>query len=82
MKAILAVLLLCASAQGALAKGPDCSAIPGTVGRLACYDAASPPKPQKPAAAEHDALRAPYQDPFAAEDARTQAKLKNICRGC
>ena len=31
---------------------------------------------------ENDAWRAPYQDPFVAEDARTVAKLKNICRGC
>src|SRR6185312_320049 len=31
---------------------------------------------------ETDAGRPPYKDPFAAEEARTAAKLKNICRGC
>jgi hypothetical protein len=31
---------------------------------------------------ETDASRAAYQDPFVAEEARTAAKLKNICRGC
>jgi hypothetical protein len=50
--------------------------------RLACYDAASPPKIKKPAVVEDDASRAAYQDPFIAEDARTAARLKNICRGC
>ena len=82
MKKTFAVLVFCAVTQGALAKGPDCSTISGTVGRLACYDAASPPKPQKPAAAERNAARTTYKDPFAAEDARTSARLKNICRGC
>ncbi|WP_229159906.1 type VI secretion protein [Bradyrhizobium brasilense] len=66
----------------ALAKGPDCRAIAGTTARLACYDAAYPPKLEKPAIAEGDAGRPPYKDPFAAEEARTAAKLKTICRGC
>jgi hypothetical protein len=53
-------------------------------GRLACYDAAVPPKIEKPAAVgvERDLSRAAYKDPFIAEDAKTTAKLKNICRGC
>jgi hypothetical protein len=82
MKTILAVLALCAFAQSALAVGPDCRAIESAIGRLACYDAASPPKMEKPAAVENDVSRAAYKDPFIAEDARTTAKLKNICRGC
>jgi hypothetical protein len=82
MRKILAVLALCTFAQGALAAGPDCSAIEHTSERLACYDAASPPKTKKPAAVEGDTSRAAYQDPFVAEEARTAAKLKNICRGC
>jgi hypothetical protein len=82
MKMTLAVLALCAFAQSALAAGPDCRAIESTSGRLACYDAASPPKMEKPAAVENDVSRAAYKDPFVAEDARTTAKLKNICRGC
>jgi hypothetical protein len=82
MKKTLAVLALCAFAQGAHATGPDCSAIESTSGRLACYDAASPPKIKKPAVVENDASRAAYKDPFFVEDAQTTAKLKNICRGC
>lgn len=82
MKIALAVLALCACAQGALAAGPDCRAIESTSGRLACYDAASPPRIAKPAVVESDASRPAYKDPFVAEDARTAAKLKGICRGC
>jgi hypothetical protein len=82
MKIIVAVSVLCAFAQSALAKEPDCRSIENANGRLACYDAASPPKAAKPAAVESDASRPPFTDPFVAEDARTTAKLKNICRGC
>ena len=82
MRTTLAVLALCAFAQSAHATGPDCSAIESTSGRLACYDAASPPKIKKPAVVENDTSRAAYKDPFIAEDAQTTAKLKTICRGC
>jgi hypothetical protein len=82
MKIAFAVLTLCACAQGALAAGPECRTIESTSGRLACYDAATPPRIAKPVAIEGDASRPPYKDPFIAEDARTTAKLKGICRGC
>jgi hypothetical protein len=82
MKMTLAVLALCGCAQGALAAGPDCRAIEKTSERLACYDAASPAKKDKPVAAGNDASRAAYKDPFVAEDAQLNARLKNICRGC
>jgi hypothetical protein len=82
MKMILAVLAVSTCAQSALAAGPDCRAIEDTSVRLACYDAAYPPKMEKPAAIESDASRAGYKDPLIAEDARTAAKLRNICRGC
>ena len=82
MKRILAVFVLCAVAQSAFAMGPDCSAIEPASERLACYDAASPPKAKKPVGVENDGSRAAYKDPFIVEDARTSAKLKNICRGC
>jgi hypothetical protein len=83
MRMTLAALVLCAFAQSANATGPDCSAIESTSGRLACYDAMSPPlKIKKPEVVENDTSRPPYKDPFIAEDARTAAKLKNICRGC
>jgi hypothetical protein len=82
MRTALAVVTLCAFAQSAQAAGPDCSAIESTSGRLACYDAASPPKIKKPADVENDPSRAGYEAPFVAEDARMNARLKNICRGC
>jgi len=82
MKIALAVLAFCASTQSVLAAGPDCRKIDSTSGRLACYDAAFPPKLEKPAAVEDDLSRAAYKDPFIEEEARTSAKLKNICRGC
>jgi hypothetical protein len=82
MKITLAVLALCACAPGALAAGLECRTIESTSGRLACYDAASPPRIRKLAAAENDASRPSYKDPFIAEDVRTVAKLKGICRGC
>jgi hypothetical protein len=82
MKITVAVVVLCALGQSALAKEPGCRSIENASGRLACYDAASPPKAAKPATVESDASRPEYKDPFIAEDARTTAKLKNICRGC
>ncbi|UWU90984.1 type VI secretion protein [Bradyrhizobium sp. CB1015] len=82
----IATLLIAAAlgvfAQSALAAESDCRAIEGTVARLACYDAAFPPKTAKPAIPDNDASRAAYNDPLIAEDARIVAKLKNICRGC
>jgi hypothetical protein len=82
MKEIFAALALCAFAQSALAASPECRAISSTSARLACYDAASLPKTEKPASVEKEAPRGAYKDPFVAEDARTTAKLNGICRGC
>jgi hypothetical protein len=69
-------------AQGALAAEPNCRAIESTGSRLACYDAAYPPKAKEPPAAENSTPRAEYKDPLIAEEGRLAAKLKNICRGC
>jgi hypothetical protein len=80
---MLLVGLVCGtSAQAAAANGPNCRKIDGTGERLACYDAAFPPKVKKASVLENDVTRTAYKDPFVAEEARTQAKLKNICRGC
>lgn len=81
MRTIIAVLVL-SIVQSAIAKGPDCHAIESTTARLACYDAAHPLKLEKPAIVENNVTRPPYKDPFVEEEARTAAKLKNICRGC
>jgi hypothetical protein len=82
MKILIVALALGAFVQSAVAKEPDCRAIESTSGRLACYDAAFPPKAKQPIAAEKDGARASYKDPFIAEEAQTAAKLRNICRGC
>lgn len=82
MTKTFAVLMLCAFAQGADAKEPACRDIATPSARLACYDLASPPKPEQSAVKGSDASRPPYNDPFIAEDAKTTAKLKTICRGC
>jgi hypothetical protein len=82
IKTTLAVLALCVCATGALAAAPECRVIENANARLSCYDAAYPPKMEKSAVPEKDPSRSAYKDPFSAEDARTSAKLKNICRGC
>jgi hypothetical protein len=82
MKKTLAVLVLCGFSQGAHAKEPACRDIQSSSARLACYDLASPPKPEQHTVTESNASRPAYEDPFIAEDAKTTAKLKNICRGC
>jgi len=85
MKTMIAALALCALAQNALAASPECRTVEGNSARLACYDAASPPKLEKPKevskAIEKD-TRPAYVDPFLAENARATSKLNNICRGC
>lgn len=69
------------SAWAASVVQPNCSAIESTGARLSCYDAAFPPKAAKPVEPD-SASSSGYRDPFAAEEARTTARLKNICRGC
>jgi hypothetical protein len=82
MKTIIAALALSALAHSALAAGAECRAVESSSARLACYDAASPPKIGKPKAVEKEDSRPAYIDPFLAENARTTSKLNNICRGC
>lgn len=70
-----------AATPAAFAAEPNCRAIESTSARLSCYDAAFPPKTRKPAEISLDSSPGD-KDPFLAEEARTAAKLKNICRGC
>ena len=59
MKTVVAALTLCVFASGALAASPECRTVESSSARLACYDAASPPKTEKhqekPKAVEKDA---------------------------
>jgi hypothetical protein len=75
------VTALGVSAQAAFAAEPNCRAIETTAARLACYDAAFPPKTKKSTDASIDSPSG-YKDPFVDEEARVTTKLKNICRGC
>ena len=82
MKSLLVISALGAFVPGALAAEPNCRMIESTVPRLACYDAAFPPPKSKKPEANVDVPLGEYKDPFIVEEARTAAKLKNICRGC
>ncbi|WP_249125492.1 type VI secretion protein [Bradyrhizobium manausense] len=79
--ALLLASALGASALSAAPAEPNCRAIESINARLSCYDAAFPPKAKKPAETAIDSSSG-YKDPFLAEEERTAAKLKNICRGC
>jgi hypothetical protein len=73
--------------QSALAQPPECRSIPDPGARLACYDKATPPvastaKPTAPAARASNPPAGGYIDSLSAEDARVDAQMKNICRGC
>jgi len=86
MRIIASLISMVALSQVAIAQTPDCKAITDSSQRLACYDQAAAPA-AKPAA---QAARAPaskvdaskYVDAISAEDARMNARLKSICRGC
>lgn len=79
--ALLLAAALGTSTVATSAAEPNCRAIESTSARLSCYDAAFPPKMARPVAAGVGSSSG-YKDPFVAEEARTAAKLKSICRGC
>jgi hypothetical protein len=77
-------LLLCMFSETAIAQTSECQSIPKASARLACYDKMSPPTaPGKSATPQTTPPeQRKYVDPFSAENARTDAATKNICRGC
>jgi hypothetical protein len=80
---VIALFLLCMFSETAIAQTSECQSIPKASARLACYDKMSPPiAPGKSATLK---TPPPEQgknvDPFSAENARTDAATKNICRG-
>jgi hypothetical protein len=86
MKHVAALVALCALSQSAVAQTPECKSITDATARLACYD-----KPSAPPASsarrvapvsKADTKDTKYVDPISQEDARMNAQLKNICRGC
>jgi hypothetical protein len=85
MKAVAPLIALLALSQAAVAQSQDCKSVSGRNERLACYDrAATPAKAvERPAASKTpNADPSKYVDTIGAEDARMNAQLKNICRGC
>jgi hypothetical protein len=83
----LGVLFPGALLQGALAHSPECRSIPDSGARLACYDRAAPPvaataRPVVPAVRASNPPTEGYVDSLSSEDARVNAQMKNICRGC
>jgi hypothetical protein len=83
ISALVAIMLLSQSAFAVTAS--ECSSVVKSKARLACYDRlANPskgsefqvvPKLEKPVFTDS-------ANPFSAEEARTNARLKGICRGC
>ena len=85
MKAIALTIAIFAMSQAAIAQTPECKSIATADKRLACYDKAATPATsvERPATSKApDADPAKYVDTIGAEDARMNAQLKNICRGC
>ena len=94
MKLAISLTILCLLPRTVMAQTADCRTIPEAADRLACYDRtalSSPlekPAMTKPATAQTtqkaapDEQPAPLADLLAAENARLDAKIKSICRGC
>ena len=85
---LLAALLVVMGCQGAAAQISECSTVPKAKDRLACYDRAAPPSVAKPVSSKQKAAAAiatdqgKVVDALAVENAKLDAKLKKICRGC
>jgi type II secretory pathway component PulM len=85
MKPIALLIAFCVFCQPAIAQTTECQLIPKARDRLACYDKAAPPIGRGKRVAASPAISPqPYQavDPLSAENARLNAKINNICRGC
>jgi hypothetical protein len=83
MRIVTLFISLCALSQAALAQSPTCKSIANPTERLACFDKASPTETsaaQAPKASKADPSK--YVDAISAEDARMNARLNSICRGC
>ncbi|WP_338695627.1 MULTISPECIES: hypothetical protein [unclassified Bradyrhizobium] len=87
---LAAVLILACQAiacHGAAAQTSGCSAISNSNDRLACYDKAAAitggsPDKGKTALSDPSAKRGSVVEMLADENAKLNAKLKTICRGC
>jgi hypothetical protein len=87
MRLFAVIVAFGALSQSALAQSSECRSIPDPNTRLACYDKAASPaaataRPLAPAARVSNSPPVGYVDSLGAEDARVNAQMKNICRGC
>jgi len=85
MKAVALLIALCTFCGPAIAQTSECQSIPKASDRLACYDKAASPAVRGKPSASAPAPAAPSGqagDLLAEENARLDAKIKNICRGC
>jgi hypothetical protein len=85
MKFVALLALLCTLSLAATAQAAECQSIPKASARLACYDKTSPPvaPPDKSALSKVPApQQGPPVDRLSQENARLDAKINNICRGC
>jgi hypothetical protein len=91
MKFIAALIAMTALSQAAAALTVDCKSITEPATRLACYDKANPPvatfptpvpKPAPRPVAASKVDNSGDVDSLGEEDARVNAQLRNICRGC
>ena len=85
MKAAALWIALFALCEPAIAQTSECQSIQKASDRLACYDRAAAPAARIKPAAVAPTPAAPSGQPadlLADENARLDAKIKNICRGC
>ena len=85
MKLTGALVALCAICSPVMAQTSECQSIAKASDRLACYDKAMPPLARgKPAATApvSSVQSGQFVDGLAAENARLDVKINNICRGC
>jgi hypothetical protein len=85
MKPVALLVALCTLCGPAIAQNDECRSIQKASNRLACYDkAASPAARVKPSVASPAPAAQPGQavDLLVQENARLDATIKNICRGC
>jgi hypothetical protein len=88
MKFLLLTASIFVGCQGAVAQTSECSTVPKASDRLACYDRATPPSAAKSATSKQKAAASSISDQgsvvdaLAVENAKLDAKLKRICRGC
>lgn len=85
MRLALLPAFFLAFAGTATAQDAECRTIESSTARLACYDKAAPPAAKAKSATPKGAKAADVdrpQDFLAVENARLDAALRNICRGC